>query len=135
MEKPKLKNNKKIKEQGEEASMEHKLQQVFLTHMVKARLAATVFLMNGVKLQGRIESYDEASILLEHKDHRQMIFKHAISTIMPAASIAAYDDLAKQTTLEGAAAEKPDRPLRRYAQGAAHAGRAGGGDRRIGAGD
>ena len=76
--------------------MDDKLQVIFLTYLVKERLAVTVFLMNGVKLQGRIESYDGASILLEHKDHRQLVFKHAISTIMPAASIAAYDDLAKQ---------------------------------------
>ncbi len=59
------------------------LQETFLSYLVNHKTASTVFLANGVKLQGVVTSYDEASLLLQREGHVQLIFKHAISTIMP----------------------------------------------------
>ncbi|MFA5041720.1 MAG: RNA chaperone Hfq [Bdellovibrionales bacterium] len=55
----------------------------FLRHLCEHKEAATVFLLNGVKLQGIITAFDETSLLLRREDHEQLVFKHAISTIMP----------------------------------------------------
>ena len=61
----------------------HNLQDVFLNHMRKYHAPVTVFLMNGVKLQGIITWFDNYSMLLKRDGHIQLIYKHAISTIMP----------------------------------------------------
>lgn len=61
----------------------HNLQDVFLNHMRKHHAPVTVFLMNGVKLQGIITWFDNYSMLLKRDGHIQLIYKHAISTIMP----------------------------------------------------
>lgn len=61
----------------------HNLQDVFLNHMRKNHAPVTVFLMNGVKLQGIITWFDNYSMLLKRDGHIQLIYKHAISTIMP----------------------------------------------------
>ena len=61
----------------------HNLQDVFLNHLRKQKIACTVFLMNGVKLQGQITWFDNFSLLLRRDSHAQMVYKHAISTIMP----------------------------------------------------
>ena len=62
---------------------ENKLRTEFISKLIESRAAVTIFLMNGVKLQGKIESYDGDGLILEHKGHRQLVFRHAISTIMP----------------------------------------------------
>jgi len=64
---------------------EHKptLQDQFLNHLRKHKTPATVFLINGVKLQGIITGFDIFSLLLRREDHVQLVYKHAISTIMP----------------------------------------------------
>ncbi|MGC6536155.1 MAG: RNA chaperone Hfq [Candidatus Puniceispirillaceae bacterium] len=59
------------------------LQDVFLNQMRKQHAPVTVFLMNGVKLQGIITWFDNYSMLLKRDGHIQLIYKHAISTIMP----------------------------------------------------
>lgn len=59
------------------------LQDVFLNQMRKQHEPVTVFLMNGVKLQGVITWFDNYSMLLKRDGHIQLIYKHAISTIMP----------------------------------------------------
>jgi len=59
------------------------LQDVFLNQMRKQHEPVTVFLMNGVKLQGMITWFDNYSMLLKRDGHIQLIYKHAISTIMP----------------------------------------------------
>lgn len=59
------------------------LQDVFLNEMRKQHEPVTVFLMNGVKLQGIITWFDNYSMLLKRDGHIQLIYKHAISTIMP----------------------------------------------------
>ena len=59
------------------------LQDVFLDQMLKNRVAVTLFLVNGVKLQGVITCFDSFSLLLQRDDHSQLVYKHAISTVMP----------------------------------------------------
>ena len=63
------------------------LQEVFLNSVRKSHVAVTVFLVNGVKLQGNITWFDNFSILLKRDHHVQLVYKHAISTIMPVSSV------------------------------------------------
>ena len=63
------------------------LQEVFLNNVRKSRVAVTVFLVNGVKLQGVITWFDNFSILLKRDQHAQLGYKHAISTILPVSSV------------------------------------------------
>lgn len=70
----------------------HNLQDVFLNKMRKDKIAATVFLMNGVKLQGVITWFDNFSILVRRESHSQLVYKHAISTIMPATPINLFEE-------------------------------------------
>lgn len=59
------------------------LQDVFLNQMRKQHEPVTVFLINGVKLQGIITWFDNYSMLLSRDGQIQLVYKHAISTIMP----------------------------------------------------
>lgn len=59
------------------------LEASFLDHVCKNRMPLTVFLVNGVKLQGSVTWVDEGSLLLSRDGHSQLVYKHAISTIMP----------------------------------------------------
>ena len=59
----------------------------FLDKVCRDKIAVTVFLMCGVKLQGVITAHDETSVLLRRDAHTQLIYKHAISTIMPVEAI------------------------------------------------
>lgn len=59
------------------------LQDVFLNHLRKNKTPTTVFLVNGVKLQGVVTWFDNFSVLLRREAHSQLIYKHAISTVMP----------------------------------------------------
>ncbi len=59
------------------------LQDVFLNHVRKVKMPVTIFLVNGVKLQGIINWFDNFCILLRRDSHSQLVYKHAISTIMP----------------------------------------------------
>ena len=61
----------------------HNLQDVFLNHVRKQKTSVTVFLVNGVKLQGIITWFDNFCLLLRRDGHSQLVYKHAISTIMP----------------------------------------------------
>jgi len=63
------------------------VQDSFLNAVRKQKAAVTVFLMNGVKLQGVVTSFDNFSMLLRRDGHAQLIYKHAISTIMPVNNI------------------------------------------------
>ena len=59
----------------------------FLDKVCRDKIAVTVFLMCGVKLQGVITAHDETGVLLRRDAHTQLIYKHAISTIMPVEAI------------------------------------------------
>jgi len=71
------------------------LQEVFLNSVRKDHIAVTVFLVNGVKLQGIITWFDNFSLLLKRDQHIQLVYKHAISTIMPAIPVS-LDESADQ---------------------------------------
>ncbi|MBT4353689.1 MAG: RNA chaperone Hfq [Rhodospirillaceae bacterium] len=59
------------------------VQEVFLNAIRKEKMAVTVFLINGVKLQGIVTWFDNFSLLLKREAHVQLVYKHAVSTIMP----------------------------------------------------
>ncbi len=59
------------------------LQDAFLLHLRTHKTPTTVFLINGVKLQGIVTGSDASTLLLRREDHVQLVYKHAISTIMP----------------------------------------------------
>jgi host factor-I protein len=67
------------------------VQDVFLNSVRKAKVPVTVFLVNGVKLQGIITWFDNFSVLLRREAHVQLVYKHAISTIMPAGPIQLFE--------------------------------------------
>src|ERR1043166_7487182 len=60
------------------------VQDVFLNNIRKNKMPVTIFLVNGVKLQGIVTWFDNFSVLLRRDAHSQLVYKHAISTIMPA---------------------------------------------------
>ena len=67
--------------------MSQNVQDDFLDNIRKNKISVTVFLVNGVKLQGIITWFDSFSLLLRRDGHTQLIYKHAVSTIMPAEAI------------------------------------------------
>lgn len=67
------------------------VQDVFLNHLRKNKTPTTVFLINGVKLQGVVTWFDNFSVLLRRESHAQLVYKHAISTIMPNSPINLFE--------------------------------------------
>ena len=65
----------------------NKVQNDFLDDLKEDKVAVTVFLINGVKLQGIITSHDDESLLLRRDGHTQLVYKHAVSTIMPSIAL------------------------------------------------
>lgn len=63
--------------------MSKNVQEDFLNNLKDNKISVTVFLVNGVKLQGIITWFDDFSLLLRRDGHTQLIYKHAVSTIMP----------------------------------------------------
>ena len=59
------------------------LQDTFLNSVRKTKTPLTIFLINGVKLQGIVSWFDNFCVLLRRDGHSQLVYKHAISTIMP----------------------------------------------------
>ncbi len=68
------------------------LQDVFLNSVRKEKTSVTIFLINGVKLQGVITWFDNFCILLKREGVTQLVYKHAVSTIMPNEDISLYED-------------------------------------------
>ncbi|MFN3827450.1 MAG: RNA chaperone Hfq [Micavibrio sp.] len=68
------------------------VQDVFLNKIRKEKMSVTVFLVNGVKLQGVVTWFDNFSMLLRRDAHVQLVYKHAISTIMPGGPLSLYDN-------------------------------------------
>jgi host factor-I protein len=62
---------------------QNNLQDVFLNQLRKTKAPVTLFLVNGVKLQGIVTWFDSFSVLLRRDNHSQLVYKHAISTVMP----------------------------------------------------
>ncbi len=79
------------------ASSQSNLQDTFLNSVRKSKNPVTLFLVNGVKLQGIITWFDSFSVLLRREGTVQLVYKHAISTIMPSLPL----DLIGEDTEEG----------------------------------
>jgi host factor-I protein len=67
------------------------LQDTFLNHVRKQKVPLTIFLINGVKLQGIVTWFDSFCVLLRRDGHSQLVYKHAVSTIMPGAPVNLMD--------------------------------------------
>lgn len=81
--------NKKGKKQM--AADRQNLQDAFLNSVRKSKVPVTIFLINGVKLQGVITWFDNFCVLLRRDGQSQLVYKHAISTIMPSQPISLYE--------------------------------------------
>jgi host factor-I protein len=68
----------------------HTLQEPFLNALRKERIPVSIYLVNGIKLQGQIESFDSFVVLLRNTVS-QMVYKHAISTVVPARPVRVYE--------------------------------------------
>lgn len=76
------------------------LQDPFLNILRKERVPVSIYLVNGIKLQGQVESFDQFVVLLKNSVS-QMIYKHAISTIVPSKSVKIpYDDSGSEAAEE-----------------------------------
>lgn len=67
------------------------LQDIFLNHLRKNKNPVTLFLVNGVKLQGIITWFDSFCVLLRRDAHSQLVYKHAISTVMPINPVSLFE--------------------------------------------
>ena len=67
------------------------LQDTFLNYVRKNKTSLTIFLVNGVKLQGIVTWFDNFCVLLRRDGHSQLVYKHAISTIMPSVAVQLYE--------------------------------------------
>lgn len=67
------------------------LQDLFLNAVRKQKISLTIFLVNGVKLTGIVTSFDNFCVLLRRDGHSQLVYKHAISTIMPSQSMQTFE--------------------------------------------
>lgn len=75
-------------------------QDVFLNYVRKNKVPVTVFLVNGVKLQGVISSFDNFCVLLRRDGHVQLVYKHAISTVMPAGIVQLFEPAPAEEVVE-----------------------------------
>src|SRR5262245_49020329 len=82
----------------------HRLQDTFLEHLQRKRTPVTIFLSNGVRLQGIVAGFDAFCVLLESDGHKQIIYKHAITTTSPAHAVDLQD---KSPAAEKVPAAKP----------------------------
>jgi host factor-I protein len=72
---------------GDEGTKKRLLQEVFLSSVRDAGVQVTMFLVNGVMLQGKVAAYDLFCMLLEREGYVQLAYKHAVSTIQPAGHV------------------------------------------------
>jgi len=76
---------------GQMAERAQNLQDTFLNHVRKTKTPLTIFLVNGVKLQGVVTWFDNFCVLLRRDGHSQLVYKHAISTIMPNGPLSLFE--------------------------------------------
>jgi len=74
------------------------LQDTFLNSVRRSKTPLTIFLVNGVKLQGVVTWFDNFCVLLRRDGQSQLVYKHAISTIMPAQPVQLYEPEAESET-------------------------------------
>lgn len=76
------------------------VQDVFLNTCRKKRVPVTIFLSNGVKLQGNITSFDNFSVLLRRGPQVQLVYKHTIATVVPSAPITLQEEEGVDAAME-----------------------------------
>ena len=69
-----------------------RLQDPFLNELRKEHVSVSIYLVNGIKLQGQVESFDQYVVLLRNTSVTQMVYKHAISTVVPARAVSISHD-------------------------------------------
>ncbi|HYA24246.1 MAG TPA: RNA chaperone Hfq [Terriglobales bacterium] len=84
------------------------IQDSFLNTARKERMSITIYLLSGVKLSGRIRSFDKYSVVLETNNQEQLIFKHAISTVAMGRAPHAHSD--KPTVVPAPSSEANSAP-------------------------
>lgn len=84
------------------------LQDPFLNALRKEHVPVSIYLVNGIKLQGQVESFDQYVVLLRNTSVTQMVYKHAISTIVPARAVSVQHQPHDKTN---AAAARPTNAL------------------------
>ena len=77
------------------------LQDTFLNYVRKNKTPLTIFLVNGVKLQGIVSWFDNFCVLLRRDGHSQLVYKHAISTIMPGGPVNLNDPDGESLAVDG----------------------------------
>jgi host factor-I protein len=83
------------------------IQDTFLNTVRKDKTPITIYLVSGVKLTGKIRSFDKYSVLLENNSQEQLIFKHAISTVVSTRSVLHADHRAGASMGPSSAAGSP----------------------------
>src|SRR3981081_3566394 len=78
------------------------IQDSFLNNARKEKSVITIYLLSGVKLSGRIKSFDKYSLVLETNNQEQLIFKHAVSTVVTLKSSHSYSGAPPSTQAQGA---------------------------------
>lgn len=76
------------------------LQDVFLNQVRKDNVSITIFLMNGFQLRGHVKGFDNYTIVLDSDGKQQLIYKHAISTVIPAKSVNFYQQGQEASEIE-----------------------------------
>lgn len=77
----------------------HSLQDPYLNTLRKERIPVSIYLVNGIKLQGQIESFDQFVVLLRNSVS-QMVYKHAISTVVPSRNVRISNAQASEESAE-----------------------------------
>ncbi len=86
------------------ADKQQNIQDVFLNTLRKKKVPVTIFLSNGVKLQGNITGFDNFSVLLRRGPQVQLVYKHTIATVVPAAAVTLHEE----EGVDAAHADMPD---------------------------
>ena len=87
------------------------IQDSFLNNARKDKIVLTIYLMSGVKLSGRIKSFDKYSLVLETNNQEQLIFKHAVSTVVTQKTAHSYVSSPPPAVHSAAAGNAPGVPV------------------------
>ena len=87
------------------------IQDSFLNNARKDKIVLTIYLMSGVKLSGRIKSFDKYSVVLETSNQEQLIFKHAISTVVTQKSFHSHGATSQAAIQSSTGASVPGPPV------------------------
>ena len=87
------------------------IQDSFLNNARKDKIVLTIYLMSGVKLSGRIKCFDKYSLVLETNNQEQLIFKHAISTVVTQKSSHTYGSSPVLAATSAAVGSNPGAPM------------------------